>query len=104
MTGPGYVSDEALLGSLATSDRNAMEVLAGRYARAVHDFALRGTLDPVTASEITASVFRDLKPERGTSMGVRARILVATQQGVIDRESHAAESGSKLPADDSFVE
>jgi hypothetical protein len=105
MAASAYVSDEALLASLAASDRNAMDVLAGRYARAVHDFALRGTLDPIAASDITASVFRALKPERGTSMGVRARILVATRQGVIDCENPAAESGSKLSADDaSFVE
>jgi hypothetical protein len=104
MAASAYVSDETLLASLAASDRNAMDVLAGRYARAVHDFALRGTLDPIAASDITASVFRALKPERGTSRGVRARILVATRQGVIDREN-PAESGSKLSADDSsFVE
>src|SRR5918996_52302 len=105
MAASAYDSDEALLDSLAASDRYAMEVLAGRYARAVHDFALRATLDPVLASDITASVFSDLKPEQGTSMGVRARILVATQQGVIDRENPAAVSRSKLSADDpSFVE
>jgi hypothetical protein len=105
MAGLAYVSDEALLGSLAASDRNPMEALAGRYARAVHDFALRGALDTVAASDITASVFRNLKPEPGTSMGVRARILVAARQGVIDRESPTAESGSKLSADDaSFAE
>jgi hypothetical protein len=106
MTGPGYVSDEALLGSLATSDRNAMAVLAGRYARAVHDFALRGSLDPVAASEITALVFKDLKPEPAASIGVRARILVAARQAVIDCDNPSAPpSRSKLPAEDpSFVE
>jgi hypothetical protein len=106
MTGPGYVSDEALLGSLATSDRNAMAVLAGRYARAVHDFALRGSLDPVAASEITALVFKDLKPEPGASIGVRARILVAARQAVVDRDNPSSPpSRSKLSADDaSFVE
>jgi hypothetical protein len=105
MAASAHVSDEALLGSLAEGDSNALAVLAGRYATAVHDFALRGTLDPVAASDITASVFRDLKPERGPSIGVRARILVATQHGVIDRENPAVPSRSKLSADDpSFVE
>jgi hypothetical protein len=105
MAASAYVSDEALLGSLPAGDRNALAVLAGRYARAVHDFALRGTLDPVAASDVTASVFRDLKPEGGPSIGVRARILVATQHGVVDRENPAVASRSKLSADDpSFVE
>jgi hypothetical protein len=81
-------------------------VLAGRYARAVHDFALRGSLDPVAASEITALVFKDLKPEPSASIGVRARILVAARQAVIDRDSPSAPpTRSKLSADDaSFVE
>jgi hypothetical protein len=104
MAASAHVSDEELLGSLAAGDRTALAVLAGRYARAVHDFALRGTLDPVAASDITASVFRDLKPEGGPSIGVRARILVATHHGVIDRENPAVASRSKLSADDlSFV-
>jgi hypothetical protein len=106
MIGQGYASDDALLGSLAPSDPSAIAVLAGRYARAVYDFDLRATLDSAAASEITASVFQDLKREPGSPIGARARILVAAWQAVIDRESPAAAaSSSKLATDDpSFVE
>jgi hypothetical protein len=58
MIGPAPRSGEALVSALAGGDETALAALLDRHVRAVHDFALRATLDESLAASVSEATFR----------------------------------------------
>jgi len=54
---PGEQSDADLIGSAATGDARALEILYDRYSRSVFGFALRLVGDPQLAEEVVQEAF-----------------------------------------------
>jgi DNA-directed RNA polymerase specialized sigma24 family protein len=61
MSDSGSRSDRELFGAASSGDAQALAELAGRHARGLYDFALRGTLDEQQAEAVIQAVFRRVR-------------------------------------------
>ena len=68
-------TDRELFGAASSGDLQALAELAGRHARGLYDFALRGTLDEQQAEAVIEAVFRRVGDP---AMGVPPQIELRT--------------------------
>ncbi len=90
------VSDEELLTRLANRDDGALAAVSGRYLDALHDFALRTSLDPSVAAAAVAAALARAAREAQTAPRLRlaAWLFGLTRDETIDRLRGRGGAGS----------
>lgn len=93
--------DEALIGRVASGDKQALEALYDRYERLVFSFAHRVLRDPHLAEEVMQDVFLRIWQRAARFEGGRGRfsswLLNITHNLAVDRVRQARARGVVLP-------